>query len=245
MSPQPETAQLGTRTPQPGIEPGRHSPEPLNWRRLPPLRQRMMRALGVPVAAAATLFIAILLLSIGTVWFRSHVPAAEAVGADFSEHSRRTLSEASDPEGTAAAPKLYIHVVGEVAEPGVVEIEAGARVSAALEAAGGATEEAALEGINLARQVVDGEQIIVPNVNEAPVPVSAQPGGAASAQAKVSLNTADAGALDTLPKIGPATAARIIEWRQANGGFSTLEQLLEVSGIGQKTFDGLRDRITL
>ncbi len=107
-------------------------------------------------------------------------------------------------------------------------------------AAGGYTDTADRAHLNLARFVVDGEQIRVPVVGEAPL---AAPGMTASGL--VNLNTADVTALETLPRVGPALAARIIDWREANGGFTTIDDLLSVSGIGTKTFDGLKDLVSV
>ena len=123
-----------------------------------------------------------------------------------------------------------MHVVGEVRRPGVVHLPSGSRVTDALDAAGGATAEADLAAVNLARVLADGEQVVVPG------PQSAE----ASAGAGLDLNSADAAALDALPGIGPVLAARIVAWRTEHGRFSTVEELAEVSGIGPALLDGLR-----
>jgi competence protein ComEA len=96
-------------------------------------------------------------------------------------------------------------------------------------------------GLNLARPLIDGEQILVPAVGEAPViaPGATSPGG------KININTADETALETLPRVGPAMAKRILDWRAKNGRFTALEDLMSVTGVGQKTFDSLKDLVTL
>ena len=136
---------------------------------------------------------------------------------------------------------LFVHVLGQVARPGLYELSEGDRAVDAVAAAGGFTDNADPGGINLARLLSDGEQLVVPAVGELP-PTSGA--GYSAGSGKINLNSADATALDTLPRIGPAMAQRIIDWRQANGRFSSVDDLLAVAGIGQKTLDGLRDLVT-
>lgn len=131
---------------------------------------------------------------------------------------------------------LFVHVLGQVERPGLYELREGDRVVDAIAAAGGFTEDADPAGVNLARLLSDGEQLAVPAVGEIPA-------GAASGVAvdgRVDLNTADLAALDTLPRVGPAIAQRIIDWREANGPFRSVDDLLAVSGIGAKTVESLR-----
>ena len=154
--------------------------------------------------------------------------------------------------GDAATAKISVHVIGAVKLSGLVEVPQGARVLDVIDAAGGATDAAVLSGVNLARVVADGEQIEVPDAasvdrvrqqGAAGGAPSQAGGGSVSAEGIVSLNTADVAALDTLPRVGPALAQRIIDWRDQNGGFTSIEQLMEVSGIGAKTFEGLRELV--
>lgn len=147
-----------------------------------------------------------------------------------------TASAAPVPGGAS----IYVHILGAVARPGLYELRDGDRAVDAVAAAGGLLAEADQAQLNLARFVIDGEQIVVPVVGEVP---AAAPGGGASGL--VNLNTADAAALETLPRVGPAMAQRIIEWREANGRFATVEDLLGITGIGEKTFDGLKDLVTV
>jgi len=145
----------------------------------------------------------------------------------------------------AAAGSIFVHILGAVANPGLYELSDGERAIDAVAAAGGFAENADQAQLNLARFVSDGEQIIVPIIGQAPPPgASAQP-GVLGQSGKVNLNTADAAALETLPRVGPALAARIIAWRESNGRFGAIEELTSVSGIGEKTFDGLRELVTV
>ena len=145
--------------------------------------------------------------------------------------------------GAPGAAQIYVHLVGAVVRPGLYQLRAGSRAIDAIAAAGGFTAEADRTPLNLARLLSDGEQILVPVVGQG-VPI-ASPGGEAAPDAKVNLNTADAAALDTLPGVGPATAKDILDWRKKNGRFSSLEDLLSVGGIGEKTFAQLKDRVSL
>ena len=145
--------------------------------------------------------------------------------------------------GEPDAAVLFVHVLGQVARPGLYELSEGDRAVDAVAAAGGFTATADPGGINLARLLSDGEQLVVPAVGEVPAASGGGAGGGGGA-GKINLNSADAATLDTLPRIGPAMAQRIIDWREANGRFSSVDDLLAVAGIGQKTLDGLRDLVT-
>ncbi len=155
-------------------------------------------------------------------------------------------SELGSELGTgAAAASIFVHILGAVANPGLYELSDGERAIDAVAAAGGFAENADQAQLNLARFVSDGEQIIVPVIGQVPPPgVSVQP-GMPGQSGKVNLNTADAAALETLPRVGPQLAARIIAWRESNGRFAAIEELKSVSGIGEKTFDGLRELVTV
>jgi competence protein ComEA len=186
--------------------------------------------------------------------------APEAVAAGPSASGSASRSPAAAPPPPAPA---VLYVVGAVEHAGVVTVAADARVADALAAAGGATSDADLSRVNLARPVVDGERLYVPRVGETDVPAELPAGGGAgtggspsgSAGASgsgagagpvpevVDLNTADATALESLPGIGPALAERILAWRDEHGGFRSVEDLLEVSGIGEGRFAELQDRV--
>ncbi len=138
---------------------------------------------------------------------------------------------------------VVVHVLGAVAEPGLYRLPEGARVVDAIAAAGGFALDADRSGLNLARVLVDAEQVVVPVVG-APSAAGAGPPGIAS-DGRVNLNTADKDAVGTLPRVGPAMAERILAWRSANGGFRAIEDLMQVSGIGQRTFDAMRELVSV
>jgi competence protein ComEA len=150
------------------------------------------------------------------------------------------------PEPSAATsvmpPKIFVHLVGEVAKPGIYELESGSRVMDAIFAASGFTKIAEQSSVNLARELTDGEQVIVLRVGEFQPSTSSING---SGVATVSLNRASAAELEALPGVGPALAGRIVDWRQANGGFKKKEDLLNISGIGDKLFAGLKNQVVL
>jgi competence protein ComEA len=167
-----------------------------------------------------------------------------------SASSAAAAGSAGSVGGVAAEASTLVHVLGAVKRPGLVSLSADARVVDAVAAAGGLTDDAELSGINLARPVTDGEQLVVARVGEVVPPQNSSgaeaPGaGSGGSNGTVNLNTATQADLETLPRIGPALAGRIVDWRTANGRFSTIADLMKVTGIGQKVYDGLKDRITV
>jgi competence protein ComEA len=158
--------------------------------------------------------------------------------------------QASEPGGRASSgAQLVIHVVGAVRRPGLYRLPQGSRYDDAVEKAGGATPKADLALINLAAPISDGIQIVVPT--RAPAAASGagasgsgapSSGGTGSAAAgPVHLNTATLEELDALPGVGPVTAQKILDYRQEHGAFTSVDQLDDISGIGPKRLDSLRD----
>lgn len=158
------------------------------------------------------------------------------------------LPASPDPPGSPASvgppSRLVVDVAGKVRRPGIVELPAGARVVDALSAAGGAKPGVSLTSLNLARLLVDGEQIVVgvevPFGGSLPPSTGAIPGIPSTTVPPVNLNTATAEQLDTLPGVGPVTSQAILAFRTDNGPFTSVEELLEVSGIGDATLADLR-----
>jgi len=146
---------------------------------------------------------------------------------------------------------VTVHVVGEVTDPGVVQVPDGSRVADVVLAAGGALASADLERINLARLVADGEQVHVPAPGEQVLAgsngsVGGPPGAAiGGTAAPVNLNTADLTLLDSLPGVGPVLAQRILDWRAEHGRFTSIDELGEVSGIGDKLLSQLTPKVTV
>ncbi|PID53755.1 MAG: hypothetical protein CSB46_06260 [Micrococcales bacterium] len=213
---------------------------------------------AVLVAVAALLGLAIHLFTGAPdrelVAAREHSPAAAntpaAGGATDDRPFAARGTAATDtgtgttPAGSPGAGTIVVHLAGQVHHPGVVEIDAGARVRDAVQAAGGATESADLDRVNLARPVTDGEQIVIPAPGEQlPAAPTAQPtatGSGGGQPSPVNLNTATAEQLTGLPGIGPVLAQRITDYRDQHGPFASVAQLEDVSGIGPAMMTRLR-----
>lgn len=216
--------------------------------RADPGRAGVVALLGVGVVAV--------LVTVFTVLRDSPPPVSSA-----NLPAVQMVSSASATPGPPEPPDgpVVVSVVGLVNTPGLVTLTAGDRIADALEAAGGAVDGADLVGLNLARRVADGEQIIVglaappgspspmgSSVSSAAPPEQvspAAPNATAAPRAPVNLNSATPEDLDALPGVGPVTAAAIIAWREANGKFTSVDQLGEVDGIGPARLDKLRDLV--
>ncbi len=146
-------------------------------------------------------------------------------------------AKSDDGEVSVNQAKIFVHITGKVKSPGIYQLDSGARVFDVVLLAGGFTKKANQASVNLARAVTDGEQIVIAS-GGAPVSNS-------SNQSFISLNQSAAGTLEDLPGVGPALAGRIVDWREANGGFKSKEDLLNVAGIGDKLYSSIKDLVTL
>ncbi|KAA1417734.1 ComEA family DNA-binding protein [Nocardioides humilatus] len=232
----------GRATPAPLPRPGRHASRRRRWSAELP---------GLPGLGASQLTVVALVVAVGvalTAWWvvrdqAEPITAPVAAGATSSP-----LVDVSAPASAAATEgtgEVTVDVTGKVRRPGIVVLAAGARVVDALEAAGGERGGVDLSTLNLARVLVDGEQIVV---GAAQAPAVVPPGGVPPPGAPpslVNLNTATAVELETLPDVGPVTAQSIVTWRDTNGGFTSIDELLEVDGIGEVTLDKLTPYITV
>lgn len=176
--------------------------------------------------AGLSLVAAVALVAVGAHVFRQSAPAPEIL-PDTASVTLASPSDVSSPQ------TVMVHITGAVVAPGVIELPVDSRIIDALEKAGGPRPDAVLAGVNLARIVFDGEQIVVPAVGD--------PSAAAGAPDQpLSLSMATQAELETLPRVGPATAMRIIAWREAHGPFRSIDDVLAVSGIGPATLEGFR-----
>lgn len=178
-----------------------------------------------------------------TVWWlvagRPHEVTAPAP-------STVAVAGATPSASAAVAAELVVDVAGKVRRPGIVTLPPGSRVHEAIAAAGGLKGDVDTSGLNLARVLADGEQVLVgAPVAVAPPGGSGSAGGSAPAAGPVNLNTADLVALDTLPGVGPVTAEAIVAWRDENGPFRSVDDLLDVKGIGEATLAELRDLVSV
>lgn len=204
------------------------------------------------VAGAGAVAFGVLL----TWWLLAERPRSADVGDAVTLAGEAHEQPAGRASGAAPAPsnagpqQVVVDVAGQVRRPGIVTLPAGSRVHEAIRRAGGLRPGVDTSSLNLARVLVDGEQVLV-GVEAAAVPGGAGSGGAGGgpgagpAGAPVSLNTATMEQLDALPGVGPVTAQHILDWRTQHGGFSSVDELLDVPGIGDKTLADLRDLVTV
>jgi competence protein ComEA len=166
----------------------------------------------------------------------------------YSRSRPRRVEVSGAGEATASAPgarTITVHVAGAVLSPGLCRLREGSRVADALEKAGGASADAQLDDLNLAGKLADGQKVMVPRKAQPEAQPAAGQVTAQPASTLVNLNTATPEQLDALPGVGPTMAAKIIEYRQKNGPFTTVDELDDVSGIGPSKLEALRDLVTI
>lgn len=208
-------------------------------------RDRLAGAVAVtPARLAAAVAAVVALVAVGALVLRRPAPPPELSLPVASS------TTATAPTTEPAPTVLVAHAAGAVARPGVYRLDAGARVADLVAAAGGLTAAADGDRVNLAAPLDDGAQVYVPEEGEEPPPTSAPagvpPGDPDAGPAElVDLNDATAEDLDALPGVGPATAQAILDWRAANGGFTSVDQLLDVRGIGEAKLAELRPLVTV
>lgn len=230
--------------------PGRHAARRRTTRplrgSLPPAR--FVASLGPGTFAAAAILVSLGLLA--TAWWAIQSrPQELSVTPVLSAPTADPVPLVEPAHGPAEqAEELVVDVAGKVRRPGIAILAPGARVVDALEAAGGARRGVDLGLLNLARPVVDGEQILVglPQPTGAAAAAAAAPSGAAPAPGGlVNINTAGQAELETLPGVGPVTAQAILTWRTEHDGFAAIEELLDVQGIGEATLAQLAPHVTV
>ena len=235
-----------------------------SWRRRLALMVRQRPVLGVALALVAGLLVGACAggsvmasgAAEGDSWGGAgiEVKRSRDDAGDDAEGDGAPSSDADglpDEEAAEAKDAIVVDVAGAVASPGVVELKDGARVADALDAAGGLAEDADLTSVNRAARLTDGQRVYVPRVGEQVAPVEGDgSGGVAGEGAQstatgqaVNINDADLAELDALPGVGPATAQAIIDDREANGPFTAPEDLMRVSGIGEKKYEKLKSSI--
>lgn len=200
-------------------------------------------------AAALTMLLLGTLAGLGLVWALAQPASPPAEDQRATSPGEQPAARQRGADSRAAAETgqfvddgepVLVHVTGEVAEPGVVEVPPGSRVRDAIDAAGGATGDADLSAVNLARIVEDGEQIVVGHVDDR---TGADEANVVGPKGKVDVNRADAATLQEVPGIGPVTAERLLAHREEHGPFTSAEDLLDVPGIGQRTLDRLTQHL--
>ncbi len=193
---------------------------------------------------AVVVAVVVVLVGAGAWWLASGAEPKVTTTSTPEAPDLVTPLGQSPPSGAVSpAGSVTVDVAGRVRRPGIAVLDAGSRVVDALDAAGGARPGVDLTGINLARVLVDGEQILVGVDPPAGVAASAATG--APVTALVNLNTADQVALESLPDVGPVTAQAVLAWRTEHGAFTSVDQLLDVDGIGETTLAKITPYVTL
>jgi competence protein ComEA len=202
------------------------------------------------VGAARVVASAIVVLAVvvGAYWLVKPPIATSESKLPYAATATTLTAQSSStaPPATSATQLVVVHVAGAVQSPGVYRLSPGARVIDAVDAAGGVAADSNPDAINLAATLVDGERVYVPRLGEvAPAVVAGTIDDGTPANGPVNLNTATSDDLDTLPGVGPTTAAAILAYRDQHGPFGSIDDLGEVSGIGPAKIEALRGLVTV
>lgn len=260
LKPPRDTDAVSTSTPgRPGTSstsapalpaPGRHASRRAarGWVDLSSLRGRV----GLSAAQVAALAVLVAVGLAITAWWVVRDDPGVPVAVPVEGSALVTpVQDGPDSVVASASPsvppvtELVVDVTGKVRRPGIVVLPPGSRVEDALKAAGGVRPRADLLALNRARLVVDGEQIVVGVPAPPSLAASSAPAPGTTGESLININTATTIELEELPGVGPVTAGAIIAWRDANGGFRSVDQLLDVDGIGEKTLADLAPLVTL
>lgn len=205
------------------------------------------------IVLLGAVLIVIALVVLGTFW--NVVTAAHKDPSSVNNDSGDiVVSQSENNEyadtNEAQSSTIFVHIAGSVKNPGLYELPQGSRVSDAVTAAGGMSKDANTSSVNLARQLTDGEQIIVGSTEDAKTVLEngsshSSNSNEGATQGKININTASTEELMSLDGVGEATADKIIAYRQEHGSFSSIEEIKEVSGIGEKKFEAMKDAITV
>lgn len=213
-----------------------------------PLSKLVTEKLRTPKAAVIAVVIVVAIVAVLFTITRSQSLAFASTAVSTEKQPDAAGSENAEQGVLVSGGEVFVHVVGAVKQPGVLELPADSRVIDAIEAAGGAAADADLGAINLARPINDGEQLKVPTVAEVAAGFASATGSAAgtpNGSALINLNAASAQELESLPGVGPALAGRIVDWRAANGRFTSVDDLVSVTGIGDKLLESVRSLVTV
>ncbi|MFA5801469.1 MAG: ComEA family DNA-binding protein [Thermoleophilia bacterium] len=198
---------------------------------MPSLTRQQMIAWGA---------VGLVIILVGANYLRGHLSTS-----DREEVPAVTMG--LKEERSTSSARLKVHIIGAVARPGLYEAEPGSRVADALALAGGPTPAADLNQVNLAAKIADGQQLVVPETGAAGAAVTGAGGSGASGAAgqPVNLNSATQAQLEELDGVGPKTAQKIIEYRDAHGGFKSIEEMMEVPGIGPAKFEQIKGQVVV
>jgi len=186
----------------------------------------------------AILLLAAAILAVGVWGFKLKNDRESMVREKLLEASENESGSASEDKGDESPELIYVDICGAVAEEGFYELPFDSRVFDAVEMAGGLLETADTKRINLAQKIYDQQKIIIPAIGDGLAEEETSGG-------LVNINTASKSLLEDLPGIGPVYAERILEYRQKNGGFKSKEELMEIKGIGEKTYAGMEECICI